>query len=1366
MKTISKGKVTKIALLSALLVLLSVCVSIFAYQITPVKAEAAENTEEPQITLVGANVSLKDSVNIVYAAAVKGYDYTKYKTKLIVWKTPQKDYTIENALKIIEQNKNKTDKSKIECVIVDSSYHATLGSYSCDMFYYGMPAKNIVDQLYVRAYVEIDGKEYYSGTTKYSLLEYLYDQLAKSGLTEYQKRMYEAVLKYGGRAQDLFDYLRNRRADDTFYSIHVENGTFADGFTRGMFLEGEKVVMKANAASEGKKFAYWQDMNGIILGYDEVLTVKATSANTYTAVFVNKITVAEQLHLKASVAYDDDISAVNLPDIIEIKDDAGKTTSSIKVTWDKTQFVKGQIGEQVLTATPADAESKALLGNNTVTMTVTVMPYTFEVDTVTGNYHITKYCGSEAKVSIPEEYRGKPVDTINALAFNAVLSMTELYIPDTVTKIEKNAFNACNNIETIRIPFIGDSLSTKNIFGYIFGTDSYEMQKSFVPMNLHKVIISDHVTNISSRAFYGCKQILECQLPSNLTVIGDYYVFAQTGIKSLSLPISLKSIGTRTFEGTDLQRIDISGMNSFLQINSGSTFGGNAELYLNGKLVTEARFPDGIKEIGSILAGISSLKKVIIPDSATNMRSNAGAFENCKNLEEVVFEGTPQIKEMWGTFTGCLSLKSVHIPASVTKFVNQPFVGCNLEAVYYDGAFEDWCKIDFEDAGQSPMSYTERFYYKKENGYEELINAVIPETITQINAGVLSGYKALRSVTLHEGVTAIAKYAFSGCVNLSSIVLPSQLKFIGEQAFYGCKSLYSINIPKYISEIGDRAFEYCYNLAEVYNCSDYIKDMTIGSDSYGSVAKYAKVIHTDMSEASNIVRDGDYAMFKDGDECIVLRYFGDETSLVLPEIATSINAYAFYENQKITSVTLGSNITAIGKDAFNYCCNLIEVVNKSELDIQVGNTKYGYVGYYAQKVLTGGEERGELFNVGDYSFYKQGGEYVLYRYNGSDKELILPGFIDDGHTYIIGRNVFANMADLTKVEIPDSVTEIRYHAFGGCDGISSITIPSSVKSMETGAIVCRNLVEVINLSSLDIKVGDWGNGSVAYYAQKVLTIEDEKGEVFDVGDYSFYKQGGEYILYRYRGSDKKLILPGLVDGGHTYIIGREVFENCRVDEVVISDSVTDIGYRAFWCSYEIANITIGKNIKTIGEETFYQCKFKKVYYTGNMKSWCEIDFNDYASNPANYTEKFYIDGVEVGGNINLPDGLTKIKKYTFGKFASLTSITIPSSVIEIEEYAFSYSNLTSIVMSENVTSIGLRAFEYCKNLVSIVIPKSVKTIGEYAFYDCSKLTSVEFKNPEGWKCGSTAILADDLRNPETAATYLATMHYNYTWTRG
>ena len=333
----------------------------------------------------------------------------------------------------------------------------------------------------------------------------------------------------------------------------------------------------------------------------------------------------------------------------------------------------------------------------------------------------------------------------------------------------------------------------------------------------------------------------------------------------------------------------------------------------------------------------------------------------------------------------------------------------------------------------------------------------------------------------------------------------------------------------------------------MYNCSDYIKDMTIGSDSYGCVAKYAKVIRTDNG-SSNIVREGDYAMFKDGDEYILLGYFGDKTSLVLPEIATSINAYAFYGNQKITSVTLGLNIKTIG----------------------------------------------------EYAFYDN--------------------------------------QNITSVTIGSNVLRIGSLAFHDCG----------------------NLVEVVNKSNLNIEVGSYEYGDVAVYAQKVLTGEDEKGEVFDVGDYSFYKQGGEYILYRYNGSDKELTLPGLIDGGHTYKIGRNVFkENKKIISVVIPESVT-----------------------AIGDSAFSNCQ-----------------------------------------------------------------------------------NLTSVVIGENVSTIEEHAFFYCSSLTSVVIGENVSTIGAYAFDECSKLISVEFKNPEGWKRGSTAVLSDDLKNPETAATYLITKVWN-AWTRG
>lgn len=104
-------------------------------------------------------------------------------------------------------------------------------------------------------------------------------------------------------------------------------------------------------------------------------------------------------------------------------------------------------------------------------------------------------------------------------------------------------------------------------------------------------------------------------------------------------------------------------------------------------------------------------------------------------------------------------------------------------------------------------------------------------------------------------------------------------------------------------------------------------------------------------------------------------------------------------------------------------------------------------------------------------------------------------------------------------------------------------------------------------------------------------------------------------------------------------------------------------------------------------------------------------------------------------------------------------------LMRLNKGAFYYcSSLTNVVIGDSVTSIGNYAFSCC-SLTSVVIGKNVTTIGLHTFYACSNLTSVEFKNPEGWKRDGTAISADDLRNSETAAKYLSTNYYNYTWTR-
>lgn len=60
-----------------------------------------------------------------------------------------------------------------------------------------------------------------------------------------------------------------------------------------------------------------------------------------------------------------------------------------------------------------------------------------------------------------------------------------------------------------------------------------------------------------------------------------------------------------------------------------------------------------------------------------------------------------------------------------------------------------------------------------------------------------------------------------------------------------------------------------------------------------------------------------------------------------------------------------------------------------------------------------------------------------------------------------------------------------------------------------------------------------------------------------------------------------------------------------------------------------------------------------------------------------------------------------------------------------------FHNITyikSVNIENGVTSIGDRAFEYCRNLTSIEIPNSVASIGDFAFDDCRSLTSIEIPN--------------------------------------
>jgi len=90
--------------------------------------------------------------------------------------------------------------------------------------------------------------------------------------------------------------------------------------------------------------------------------------------------------------------------------------------------------------------------------------------------------------------------------------------------------------------------------------------------------------------------------------------------------------------------------------------------------------------------------------------------------------------------------------------------------------------------------------------------------------------------------------------------------------------------------------------------------------------------------------------------------------------------------------------------------------------------------------------------------------------------------------------------------------------------------------------------------------------------------------------------------------------------------------------------------------------------------------------------------------------------------ITIPSSVIQIGNYAFSGNV-LSSVTIPDSVTSIGERAFNNNRLTSVFIGKSVTSIGVSAFRN-NRLTSITIPDSVTTIGSWAFYDNPDLKSI------------------------------------------
>ncbi|MBQ8341817.1 MAG: leucine-rich repeat protein [Clostridia bacterium] len=326
-----------------------------------------------------------------------------------------------------------------------------------------------------------------------------------------------------------------------------------------------------------------------------------------------------------------------------------------------------------------------------------------------------------------------------------------------------------------------------------------------------------------------------------------------------------------------------------------------------------------------------------------------------------VIDGIPVVGIKESAFQGCIYLKKITIPKSVTEIGFATFNGCNnLESISFSlesiGEGSLFSSLFGHNVPQSlktviitgGTTVAHSFF----SGCSSLTTIIIPESVTEIGNCAFKGCNSLESISLSlesfsgdmssfsclfgssnsfvptslktviiTGGTTVAYSFFSGCSSLTSVAIPESVTSIGGSAFSGCSSLTSVTIPNSVTSIGNGAFKGCSSLTSV------AIPESVTSIGYHTFSGCSSLTSVTIPNSVTSIGDGAFS------SCSSL------TSIAIPESVTSIGNGAFKGCSSLTSVTIPNSVTSIGGSAFYNCNSLTSIIIPNSVT-SIGNAAF------------------------------------------------------------------------------------------------------------------------------------------------------------------------------------------------------------------------------------------------------------------------------------------------------------------------------------------------------------------------------------------------------------------------------------------
>ena len=595
------------------------------------------------------------------------------------------------------------------------------------------------------------------------------------------------------------------------------------------------------------------------------------------------------------------------------------------------------------------------------------------------------------------------------------------------------------------------------------------------------------------------------------------------------------------------------------------------------------------------------------------------AFAYYPTIETVNFPNT--IKVIGATaFQDCINLKSFNVPAALESigtdaFDNTAWLNNYNDGEVFVGKFLYAYKGEIEE--DTILVASEESTLKTEYPDADVINL---GNYTHMSNGVFRDQGRIIAVEYPDKFEEINDDSFTGCYAIEKIILPESIKYIGLNAFQGCEALIENPDLSHVEYIADNAFDGS-NFHGELTFSDNLK--YVGASAFSGNKNLTKVV---LNNNLNAIYDHTFYNCTNLAEVV----FSEKEYNPTTSHIGSIGAYAFSKT-KISYMNVPYNVSSIASKAFADCPNLtgIKLYNNisdtfyisrpyNETTHVFGEWTTSTTSYQGVSVMgTGVFENSSMFN-----------EIVLVDSNGntSNENMVkIPltlsslggsnsrNFANTSVTNVdltqniaetseagrplttINSSLFEDAQELVSVKLGNGITvsdgkadlgstidTIADGAFKNCVKLQSISIPASIKRMDSNVFEGCSALTTVTFET--------------YSSETVNVVPNVTG----IKDNSFLdcvELTAIVIPYRIteigKGSFKgctKLATVSFVNDKNLALINEGAFEDCSsLVSINIPSSTRTLAAKAFKGCSSLESLTFGVSITSLSSNLINGC---------------------------------------------------------------------------------------------------------------------------------------------------------------------------------